>query len=222
MDTTPTDADTHGDAARTPRRRAPAMSLEQRRAMIVAAALPLVTELGAAVTTGQIARAAGIGEGTIFRAFPDKDAVLDACLAEAARSDHALSELAGIDLAAPLAERLTAAIEAVRAHLARMGAVAGSLLASGHRVDRRPAPRPGAREEAVATLRAAVAELLEPDRDALRFPAEQVAGLLLGLLFTMPAAGPGRDHAMSPGEVVDALLRGVLGERDPAPEPPAG
>ena len=51
--------------------------------MIVAAALPLVAEYGAAVTTSQIARAAGIGEATIFRAFKDKDEVLDACVAEA-------------------------------------------------------------------------------------------------------------------------------------------
>lgn len=49
------------------------MSPEQRREMIVRAALPLVVEYGTSVTTAQIARAAGIGEGTIFRAFGDKD-----------------------------------------------------------------------------------------------------------------------------------------------------
>ena len=64
------------------------MSPEQRRTMIVAAALPLVAEHGAAVTTSQIARAAGIGEATIFRVFADKDEVLDECMAEAVRTDH--------------------------------------------------------------------------------------------------------------------------------------
>ncbi|MEV5460280.1 DUF6069 family protein [Streptomyces cellulosae] len=34
--------------------------------MIVQAAVPLITEYGSAVTTAKIARAAGIGEGTIF------------------------------------------------------------------------------------------------------------------------------------------------------------
>ena len=42
--------------------------------MIVDAALPLLLEHGEMVTTRQIADAAGIAEGTIFRAFADKDA----------------------------------------------------------------------------------------------------------------------------------------------------
>ncbi|WP_228010704.1 TetR/AcrR family transcriptional regulator [Nonomuraea phyllanthi] len=113
------------------RRRAPAMSPEQRREMIVRAALPLVVEYGTSVTTAQIARAAGIGEGTIFRAFGDKDAVLAACMAEAARPDDTLAYVASISLDLPLEERLVEASEALHAHLARMGAVAGALAASG-------------------------------------------------------------------------------------------
>ncbi|MFF8595875.1 hypothetical protein ACF061_31460 [Streptomyces sp. NPDC015220] len=48
------------------RRRTAPMEPDQRRAMIVAMALPLVIEYGASVSTAKIARAAGIGEGTIF------------------------------------------------------------------------------------------------------------------------------------------------------------
>ncbi|MCW3844297.1 TetR/AcrR family transcriptional regulator, partial [Micromonospora yasonensis] len=59
-----------------PRRRAPGMSPDQRRAMIVRAALPLLATYGAGLTTAQVARAAGIGEATVFRAFADKDALL--------------------------------------------------------------------------------------------------------------------------------------------------
>ncbi|WP_415925294.1 TetR/AcrR family transcriptional regulator [Streptomyces sp. ME19-01-6] len=109
--------------------------------MIVAAALPLVAEYGAAVTTAQIARAAGIGEATIFRAFKDKEEVLAACTAEAMNPTHVLRELASISLDQPLADRLTEAAEAMRAHLARMGTVAGALQASGHRRERTPAAR---------------------------------------------------------------------------------
>lgn len=101
--------------------------------MIVAAALPLVAEYGAAVTTSRIARAAGIGEGTIFRAFKDKDELLDACVAEAVGTDHVLRELASISLDEPLAARLAEAAEALRAHMERMGTVVGALHASGHR-----------------------------------------------------------------------------------------
>ncbi|MFI0237999.1 TetR family transcriptional regulator [Streptomyces sp. NPDC016845] len=89
------------------RRRAPGMSPEERRAMIVAAAPPLVAAYGGAVTTGQVTRAAGIGEATIFRAFADKDEVLDACVADAVSPGHVQRELASIDVAQPLADRLT-------------------------------------------------------------------------------------------------------------------
>ncbi|MFF4624863.1 TetR/AcrR family transcriptional regulator [Nonomuraea jabiensis] len=115
----------------TGRRRAPAMSPEQRREMIVRAALPLVVEYGTSVTTAQVARAAGIGEGTIFRAFGDKETLLAACMAEAARPDDTLAHVAAIALDMPLEERLIEAAEALRGYLARMGAVAGALAASG-------------------------------------------------------------------------------------------
>ncbi|MET9243811.1 TetR/AcrR family transcriptional regulator [Nonomuraea sp. NPDC003709] len=115
----------------TGRRRAPAMSPEQRREMIVRAALPLVVEYGTSVTTAQVARAAGIGEGTIFRAFGDKETLLAACMAAAARPDDTLAHVAAIALDVPLEERLIEAAETLRGYLARMGAVAGALAASG-------------------------------------------------------------------------------------------
>ncbi|GAO12931.1 putative TetR family transcriptional regulator [Streptomyces lydicamycinicus] len=180
--------------------------------MIVAAALPLVAEYGAAVTTSRIARAAGIGEGTIFRAFKDKDELLDACVAEAVGTDHVLRELASISLDEPLAARLAEAAEALRAHMERMGTVVGALHASGHRrgrgigigsrdgeaplpdsrggeaapPDRRAGetPPPDSRAQSVTALRNAVIELLEPDRAAFRLSPEKVAAAFLALLFT--------------------------------------
>ena len=79
------------------------MSSEQRREMIIHAALPLVAEFGTAVTTAQVARAAGIGEATVFRAFADKEALLDACVAEALDVTHLLRELRSISIDQPLA-----------------------------------------------------------------------------------------------------------------------
>ncbi|WP_230466171.1 TetR/AcrR family transcriptional regulator [[Actinomadura] parvosata] len=192
----------------TPRRRAPAMSVEQRRAMIVAAALPLVAEHGANVTTSQIARAAGVGEGTIFRAFADKDEVLQACMTEAMNPDHALRELASIPLDEPLAARLVQAAEALRAHLERMGTVAAALYASGHHHDRAAArrPAPGAREASARATLEAVTELIEPDRAALRLEPRQVAAAFLGLLFARPLPAGAE---LTPTDLVDILLHGT-------------
>ena len=63
--------------------RAAPMAPDDRRRAIVDAVVPLLLEHGGDVTTRQIAEAAGIAEGTIFRVFPDKPALLMAAAAEA-------------------------------------------------------------------------------------------------------------------------------------------
>ena len=103
------------------------MSTANRREMIVAAALPLLMEHGSAVTTLQIAKAAGIGEATVFRAFADKDELLNACVAAALRNDHVLAELDAVPLDQPLSARLAEAAETLHAYLHRMGAVIGAV-----------------------------------------------------------------------------------------------
>ncbi|MEU5861528.1 TetR/AcrR family transcriptional regulator [Nonomuraea sp. NPDC047529] len=212
----------------TSRRRAPAMSPERRREMIVKAALPLVVEYGTSVTTAQVARAAGIGEGTIFRAFGDKEALLAACMAEALRPDDTLAHVSAISLDLPLAERLLEAAEALRGYLARMGAVAGALATTGGL--RRPAPAPGhgegerpgasggaggrpasGREESMAASREALAGLFEPERDRLRLAPEHLAD---AFQFMVMAAGRG-PSPLGSAELVDLFLNGALtgGER---------
>ena len=189
------------------------MSPEQRREMIIRTALPLIAEHGTSVTTAQIARAAGIGEATIFRAFADKDELLDACVVEALRTDHVLSEIASIPLDQPLSIRLTEATGAMDAYLARMGAVLGALHATG----RKGRGRHGGGDTADATLDRdaserqtieAVAELFEPERDSLRLAPEQLAAMFLGIVFarSRPSAG----SAPSLDEFLDVFLHGAL------------
>ncbi|MFE4534692.1 TetR/AcrR family transcriptional regulator [Streptomyces scopuliridis] len=190
----------------TTRRRAPGMSPEQRREMIIQTAIPLIAEYGAAVTTAKIARAAGIGEGTIFRVFADKDELLQACMAEALSPEHAVRELDAIDVSQPLPDRLAEAAEALQAHMSRMGAIAGSL---GHRGGKHPGMVRGAgRNESTTRIHAALAELLEPDKAALRRPPEQIAALFFGLLFTQPRTDDEPD--LTPQELVEVFLQGAL------------
>lgn len=190
----------------TTRRRAPSMSPERRREMIIQTAIPLITEYGAAVTTAKIARAAGIGEGTIFRVFADKDELLHACMAEALSPDHAVRELDAIDVSQPLPDRLAEAAEALQAHMSRMGAIAGSL---GHGGGKHPGTVRGAgRDESTARIRAALTDVLEPDKAALRRPPEQIAALFFGLLFTQPRTEDEPD--LTPQELVEVFLHGAL------------
>ncbi|MEV6395321.1 TetR/AcrR family transcriptional regulator [Streptomyces sp. NPDC051907] len=212
------------------KRRAPAMSPQERREMIVRATIPLVIEHGSAVTTRQIAQAAGIGEGTIFRVFADKDELLDACAVEAMSPGNSLAEIAAIDLDQPLADRLAQAAEAMRAHLARIGAVMGALHATGGRARTEGREHPGPdgsvpdRQTGVAAARDALAELFEPERDTLRLPPQRLALLFFGLLFTSTAdTGTDADAVGAPGglghnreiaELVDVFLHGAVTTAD--------
>ena len=210
----------------TPRRRAPAMRPEQRRDMIVQAALPLLAEHGATVTTQQVARAAGIGEATIFRAFADKDALLDACVAEALRPDNVLVELASIPLDQPLRARLIEAADALLVYLGRVGAVIGALQATGRGPQQRPAlpfdsggrsTGGHGRDAAMAETRAALAELFEPDAAALRLPAERLARVFLGLLFVRGRDLDDAQPPVSTSEIVDLFLHGAVSTPDGPP-----
>jgi hypothetical protein len=123
---------------------------------------------------------------------------------------HALRELASVSLDEPLEERLGQAAGALRAHLDRMGTVIGALHASGHRHGQARAgrPAPGDRDSSMKAIREAVAELIEPDRAALRLEPEKLASVFLGMLFSRrPAAGEGEPAA---ADLIDVLLHGAL------------
>jgi|UPI0008329832 AcrR family transcriptional regulator len=209
------------------------MSREDRRAMIVRSVLPLVAEYGRDLTSRQIARAAGIGEGTIFRVFTDKEELFGACVAEAVRIDGVLAALDDIPLDLPIADRLAEAAASLDAQFERVGAVLTALA--------RPRGRPGAapsadadpdadpgedcggdpaddgRRQAFGALHDAVVRLLEPDRDALRLPPERVATLFMTLV-TGRAGGPTGPLPSAPldsADLIDTLLNGVL-----RPDPP--
>lgn len=87
-----------------------------------------------------------------------------------------------------------------------MGAIAGSL---GHGGGKHPGTVRGAgRTESTTRIRAALADLLEPDRAALRRPPEQIAALFFGLLFTQPRTDDEPD--LTPQELAEVFLHGAL------------
>ncbi|MFG1950409.1 TetR/AcrR family transcriptional regulator [Micromonospora sp. NPDC048830] len=201
-----------------PRTRAPGMTPEQRRRMVIQAALPLVAEYGNAVTTQQIARAAGIGEATIFRVFADKEELLQACVAEAMDSAPLLQQLRSISLELPLAERLAEAGDALDGYLARMGAVVSALQASGLQRGRAAVndrSGDGSTETSSGArppdpTREALAELFEPERGRLRQPVETLTEIFLSLAF-------GRGRFLATGQpkigmaqLVDLFLNGAV------------
>jgi AcrR family transcriptional regulator len=91
-------------------RRAAALPPDERRSMIVAATLPLLLDHGETVKTRDIALAAGIAEGTIFRVFPTKDDLITAVIEAALDTDALDRALSKIDLGLALEERVSSAV----------------------------------------------------------------------------------------------------------------
>lgn len=188
--------------------RAPRMSPQRRREMLVAATLPLLTRHGLKVTTKQIAESAGVAEGTIFRVFPDKDALVRAAVAKALDHGPLLAELAAVDQELALRERLVAVTTILQR---RFVMVFDLLLAVGRHTppDEVDEHRRAARRQHAA-IAAAVAATLEPDQPKLRCPVAEVVRILRLLTFagSHPLISDGR--LLAAEEIADVVLHGML------------
>jgi len=69
------------------------MPAEQRRAQLIDTATRLYASHGDALTTAEVAEAAGVAEGTLFRLFPDKESLIDACLHDALNPQSAIARI---------------------------------------------------------------------------------------------------------------------------------
>jgi AcrR family transcriptional regulator len=184
--------------------RASPLAPEDRRAALVATTLPLVLAQGRQVTTRQIAQACGVAEGTIFRVFPDKDALIDATIASALDPAPLLAELAAIDLTLPLRARLTIVIATLQQRLISIFDLVTKVGLS------RPPGEGQDRRKANDLIHQEVIRLLRPDRAQFRMPVAEVARL--GRLLTFSGSHPliSDGARLTPEQIVGVLLDGVL------------
>jgi len=201
------------------RQRAAAMSPESRRQAIIAATLPLLGEHGAGVTTSQIAQAAGIAEGTIFRVFPDKRELVLAALRTAMSGEAEVARIADISRDAPLTDRLVAALKAIEDYQRRFWALIRVFRETGWdpEADSRQPESPA--DHPMARIAIAIQGLFEPDAANLRLDPQVAARLLLSLAFSncMADHRPGQPSATAE-QLVDLFLNGAL--QSPAGEAP--
>lgn len=205
----------------TPRTgRAAPLPPDERRLAILHAVLPVVRSRGSDVTTRELAEAAGVAEGTLFRVFDDKDTLVREAVAAALDPGEFIDELGGIDLDQPIELRLR---EVIRIGTSRMEDLA-LWMALMHRLRQAGAARGLGRHEgweqrqqtSRLLVRAQLRRILEPDEARLRHPIDAVIVMLESMLAGAAMQQADRLRHGQPARptdqnlVVDFFLHGAL------------
>ncbi|MET3962498.1 AcrR family transcriptional regulator [Marmoricola sp. OAE513] len=190
--------------------RAPALPAAERRLALIEATLPLLHEHGRSVTTRQIADAAGVAEGTIFRVFNSKDELVDEAVLHAFRSSTFVTQLEDVDPALPLRERLLAITRLLQErYISTFGLIRAlgtmgppAVVKADH----------GRHEDWRRHVDLAMVRLVEPDADLLRVPAARLVNTLRLLTLGGSNEHMNMGDLMAPEEIVDTVLVGLLAD----------
>jgi AcrR family transcriptional regulator len=181
---------------------------------LIAATEPLLEQFGREVSTRQIADAAGVAEGTIFRVFATKESLIDAVLDEVFDISRTCDQLATIDESLDLEARMMEAVIVLQGRLRRVFALFHAL-----RLHRRPPENHDdfrRRQQADnEQLNAALAALLKPDVDRLRLDPGAAASALRTITFSLTHPILSEPKLSDPARIVDLVLHGIA---KPQPE----
>lgn len=189
--------------------RAEPLPADDRRRAIVEAVIPLLLEKGSAVTTREMAEAACIAEGTVFRVFPDKTSVIHAAIKasmDPVQIEHAIAAIPETD---PLIVQLDTAARILVERSERVGALIGVLRAAGPHGGGPPSGAGRFVTDANTAILGALIELFERNCDEIRVSPRQAAIAFRGFVFASahPLVSPAEKPPMS--ESIDMLMNGI-------------
>jgi AcrR family transcriptional regulator len=199
--------------------RAAPLPAEERRAAIIEATLPLLRKQGRAITTKQIALAAGVAEGTLFRVFADKDSLIDAAISQAMDQGPTLEKLHAIDPVQPLEDRIAQAVTILTERIQGVWQLLSSISTSAkidgiERIDQaRQRTRFGGAGAAGYTE--GLSELFAGDTHRLTVAPDRAAQLLRALVFAGVHPFISGPDPMSAQEIVDVLVNGIVKKDEP-------
>jgi AcrR family transcriptional regulator len=194
--------------------RAAPLSVDERRRAIVDAVIPLVLDNGADVTTRQMAEAARVAEGTLFRAFGDKESIIQAAVETYLDPEPLRRSLRSINHALPLEVKVRVILEVLQQ---RFAGVFQMMHAAG-----RHGPPPGLTDR--NNYVELVAEALRDDTDDLAWPPDRIAPLLRLLAFSTSLPQFSRGTTFTLDELTAFALHGIAHPHDVAiatPQDPA-
>lgn len=164
-------------------------------------------------STREIASAAGVAEGTLFRVFDTKDALVEAVVGAVVCPAPLLRGIEEIDTALPLRERALCAARLLMARYARIFALLGPLGVVGPPThhDHPGCPKPDTSSQSAQERSAArLVALFEPDAAYLRLEPAEFTRVLRMLALGGCHRHVASDHPLTPEQVTDLLLDGAL------------
>lgn len=185
---------------------------DDRRLAIVATATSMIRRDHAMPTTRALAAECGIAEGTLFRAFATKEALVDAVASTTACPYPLRAMILAIPRELPLRERM---LQVTRVLHERFSATFEILVPLGAMGPPRHGPHPGCPGPPgapleVRLLRDHIARVLEPDAAQLRVDLDVLIDALRFLAFAGSHTGISDGRLMTPEAIVDLILDGAL------------
>jgi AcrR family transcriptional regulator len=213
------------------------MPPDQRRAAILDAVVPLLVQHGAAVTTKELAVAAGVAEGTLFTVFSGKRDLLIAAIERDLDPAPVVAGIAGAAVHPTFHDAAVAAAQVVLPRVEEVHALAAALRSipetgppgrtdgrtggrtsgrtggrTGGHVTDRPGRRqvpPAAAEAWHAAVLAALHDLTAPHASTLALEPGRVAAAFLALLLASRPHYGALNPPLSAQEIVHVLVHGV-------------
>lgn len=169
--------------------------------MIIDAVIPLLAVHGRDLTSKQIAEAAGVAEGTIFRAFGDKDTLITAAIAHFLDPEPMRRELRAIN---PELDLHSKVLQIVTILQRRFSEIFRIMALVGHE-------RPPHRHQGQFFVEI-IAETLAPDLENLNWPAPRIAHILRLVSFASAFPQLNDGVEFTPEELTTIVLHGIAGE----------